>query len=111
MPKNQSSKIKIQNMCFQYFMPMIQLIQGKHNDKTTVLIQKISKSLKFSDNPGQSIWEKFLKSLTFPPPPSYNAVEKQKQSRMKLNTCVTGFCCFNMVLAQNAMHCGNQYGS
>ena len=36
-------------------MPMIQLIQGKHNDKTTVLIQKISKSLKFSDNPGQSI--------------------------------------------------------
>ena len=55
MPKNQSSKIKIQNMYFQYFMPMIQLIQGKHNDKTTVLIQKISKSLKFSDNPGQSI--------------------------------------------------------
>ena len=62
-------------------------------------------------NPGQKIWEKFLKSLTFPPPPSYNAVETQKQSRIKLKTCVTDFCCFHMVLAENAMHFVNQKGS
>ena len=30
--KYQSSKIKIQNMCSQYFMLMIQLTQGKNNN-------------------------------------------------------------------------------
>ena len=112
--KYQSSKIKIQNMCSQYFMLMIQLTQGKNNNqvsKGTVLIQKIFKSWNFSDNPVQNIWEKFLKSLIFPLPPSHNAVEKQKQSRLKLKTCVTSFCCFHMVLAESAMHCGNQNGS
>ena len=53
---------------------------------------------------------KILKILNIPHPPSYNAVEKQKQSRMKLKTCVTGFCCFHMVLPENTMHCGNQNG-
>ena len=62
-------------------------------------------------NPVQNISEKFLKSLTFLTLPSYNAVEKQKKSRMKLKACVTGFCCFYMVLVENAMHCDNQNGS
>ena len=29
----QPSKLKIQDMCSQYFMPVIQLIQGKNNDQ------------------------------------------------------------------------------